>query len=537
MKIGPSGASPALVLEPAPLERIASSIDSTVGHKNCTRSVGESFRVNAYECRSKYYYRLFSFFLKLYSGEAPLSSMATEQSPLLATEEAAEADHNLIYSRFLPRRKQTIVALIAWACFIPFFVSGSFIPAIPEVADEFDTDVSVVGWAVSIMWFVASFTGMTWATYATFYGRRVVYLYSMPCLALGSFGVSISRSVPELLFWRALQAVGSSAGMSTGMAIIGDIYQLEERGTAVGITFGALLVGPAVAPLTGGIVTEYASWRLMQAGVGFAALLTYLLMYFGMPETSHPGTRGVDKELGGKFKWVWLNPFKCLWYMRSPNLLALTFVGATALLSDFVLLLPISTTFGERYDIHSKALIGACFVPAGVGNLIGAPLAGRVSDLMIKRWRKKRAGKWVAEDRLRAALFGALWLIPLSLGLFGIANKYVDGVNGLAMCLACLFINGIGVDVVLTPVIAYNVDVVHAHSAEVMSAHSGVRNLMLATASTLILPAIEHWGVFVTNSVATVVMVLGALILWTTIRFGEEMRAYADIGYSTITDA
>jgi hypothetical protein len=46
-------------------------------------------------------------------------------------------------------------------------------------------------------------------------------------------------------------------------------------------------------------------------------------MHFGLPDTSHPGTRGIDKAFGGKFKWVWLNPFKCLWYMRSPNLLAL----------------------------------------------------------------------------------------------------------------------------------------------------------------------------------------------------------------------
>ena len=100
---------------------------------------------------------------------------------------------------------------------------------------------------------------MTWATYATFCelfvdpasdcirslvstdGRRVTYLYAMPCLAVGSFGVSTSHSVPELLFWRAIQAAGSSTGMATGMAIIGDIYKLEERGTAVGITFGVRL--------------------------------------------------------------------------------------------------------------------------------------------------------------------------------------------------------------------------------------------------------------------------------------------------------
>ena len=64
---------------------------------------------------------------------------------------------------------------------------------------------------------------------------------------------------------------------------------------------------------------------------------------------------------------------------------------------------------------------------------------------MIKKWRKKRAGKWVAEDRLRAALFGAIWLVPPSLALFGVANAYVDGTPGLVLCLVCLFINGVGV--------------------------------------------------------------------------------------------
>ena len=81
-------------------------------------------------------------------------------------------------------------------------------------------------------------------SFASTDGRRVVFLYSMPCLTLGSVGVSLARSVPELLFWRAVQATGSSAGMSTGVAIIGDIYKLEERGTAMGITFAVCLSRP-----------------------------------------------------------------------------------------------------------------------------------------------------------------------------------------------------------------------------------------------------------------------------------------------------
>jgi len=44
--------------------------------------------------------------------------MTTEQTPLLASEAAAEVDHNRVYDRFSPRRKLTIVALVAWSSFI-----------------------------------------------------------------------------------------------------------------------------------------------------------------------------------------------------------------------------------------------------------------------------------------------------------------------------------------------------------------------------------------------------------------------------------
>ena len=40
------------------------------------------------------------------------------------------------------------------------------------------------------------------------------------------------------MFWRVVQAFGSSSGMSVGAGVIGDIYRLEERGSAMGIFFG-----------------------------------------------------------------------------------------------------------------------------------------------------------------------------------------------------------------------------------------------------------------------------------------------------------
>lgn len=45
----------------------------------------------------------------------------------------------------------------------------------------------------------------------------------------------MSRTVGELFFFRVFQAAGASPGFSIGAGVIGDIYKLEERGTAIGV--------------------------------------------------------------------------------------------------------------------------------------------------------------------------------------------------------------------------------------------------------------------------------------------------------------
>lgn len=87
----------------------------------------------------------------------------------------------------------------------------------------------------------------------------------------------------------------------------------------------AVLLGPALAPLVGGIAAHYFSWRLLQVGLGGVGLLVWLVTLFIFPETYHPGERGVDKaDPATLSKWrpVVLNPFNALWILRSPNMLA-----------------------------------------------------------------------------------------------------------------------------------------------------------------------------------------------------------------------
>jgi len=120
---------------------------------------------------------------------------------------------------------------------------------------------------------------------------------------------------------------------------------------------------------------------------------------------------------------------------------------------------------GKRYGIENEALIGACFLPLGIGNAsmchllspctchltahdsslistVGAPLSGWISDKIVVRYKKLR-GYWFPEDRLRACLYS--FYLPITVLASGLITRYIPGTLGLVLNLICFFINGIGV--------------------------------------------------------------------------------------------
>jgi hypothetical protein len=82
---------------------------------------------------------------------------------------------------------------------------------------------------------------------------------------------------------------------------------------------------------------------------------------------------------------------------------------------------------------------------SGPAYIVGAPVGGWVSDKIIIHARQARKGIWVPEDRLKAALPGLLFIIPVSLVFTGFVIDYIDGTLGLTLALIGFFINGFGV--------------------------------------------------------------------------------------------
>ncbi len=153
-------------------------------------------------------------------------------------------------------------------------MASSFTPAIPQIAKEFNTTGSVVtcvsppstSSAISLINYSQSSShfvdlhnirgepilgnllrilyvislSQNYRSYLLLPsdGRRAIYIAGLLVLCAGSAGVIFAKNVPQLLATRIVQAFGASSGFSVGIAVIGDLYKVEERGTATGIFFG-----------------------------------------------------------------------------------------------------------------------------------------------------------------------------------------------------------------------------------------------------------------------------------------------------------
>ncbi|KAG1830695.1 hypothetical protein DFJ58DRAFT_267616 [Suillus subalutaceus] len=210
------------------------------------------------------------------------------------------------------------------------------------------------------------------------------------------------------------------------------------------------------------------------------------------------------------------------------------FASSLVLISSYVILVPMAYTIGIRYGITNEAIIGACFLPNGLGSITGALISGRLSDIVVRRWREKRRGVWCPEDRLRATWIGGLFMVPLSIGASGLITTYIGGSIGLALNILCLYVNGVGIDSVLNPISSYNVDVVHSRSAEATAAYMASRWLVISAVTALVIPSVERIGVAWTDIIAAILAVIGQGIISLTIRYGDRMRASMDVGFSTM---
>jgi len=83
------------------------------------------------------------------------------------------------------------------------------------------------------------------------------------------------------------------------------------------------------------------------------------------------------------------------------------------------------------------------------------------------------------------------------------------------------------------PCAAYLVDVMHSRSAECLAAVTALRFVLMALAVGAVLPMIDTYGIVVTYALSAVLVWISFVVLCCIIKYGGQMRAWNDVGFST----
>ncbi len=161
--------------------------------------------------------------------------------------------------------------------------------AIPRFQTAFGAGLTDVQWVLTAYTLTLGVVTPTTAFFADRLGTKSFWLIALAVFTAGSALCGLAWSLPALIFFRIVQAVGGAFLFPLAVTQLYRAFPLEERGLAGGVFAMAALLAPAVGPVLGGYFITYASWQLIffiNIPVGIVGLLLGIVLLREVPSAS-----------------------------------------------------------------------------------------------------------------------------------------------------------------------------------------------------------------------------------------------------------
>ncbi len=290
--------------------------------------------------------------------------------------------------------KSKLLFLLALLSAFPPLSTDMYLPAIPLLQKAWHQPLAMVNLTL-----VGFFVG--YCVFLLFYGplsdrfgRRPLLLVGIGIFILASLLCGLSNNVVSLIVFRVLQAAGAASASALALAISKDVYEGYERERILAYIGVIMALAPMLAPVFGGWVLTWFSWRWIFVVQAMIALVAWIGVW-RMPETlKTPAATGALKTAG-----IYLDLLRNRRYVGFALMMSLvvlphfSFIGGAA--DIYITRLGLSEqVFGYFFALNAAAMMAGSFActrllrRVGSRGLMTAGFAGiLIGSLgMLTRW-------------------------------------------------------------------------------------------------------------------------------------------------------
>ena len=147
--------------------------------------------------------------------------------------------------------------------------------ALPRIVSDLG-GLAHLSWVVTAFLVASTMTTPLYGKLSDVFGRKPAFFVSILTFLAGSVLCGLSRSMTELIVFRAVQGLGAGGLITLSQTVVGDLVSPRERGRYQGLFASVFAACSVAGPLLGGLITQALSWHwifYVNLPVGAAAMV------------------------------------------------------------------------------------------------------------------------------------------------------------------------------------------------------------------------------------------------------------------------